>query len=152
MQQFLLAFILLIIDGCQVITIENPLYQSINISLVNNTDNEIHFTTPDDFDNEEIRVSLNYFIKWFTPVLVVFSLLIALVCPFLLWILQERCLYRTSISSNHQSIILIASPRLLLIDPRTKLHSPSFDNTPFNSPEEKKSYSSSRTSSIYTTI
>jgi hypothetical protein len=72
---------------------------------------------------------------------VTFSLLIALVCPFLLWILQERCLYRSSITENPRSTVLFTTPKLFLRDPRTKLQKS-------NSPNSN--YSSKQITSYYT--
>jgi hypothetical protein len=104
---------------------------TVNNSLTNNTTN--------DFDNPEIRGPLKDFIKWFTVLLVIFSIFIALVCPFLLWILQERCLDRSSMNRDSQ---LITTPRLLLVDQRTKIqsHLSTTESTLSNSSKQRNSY------------
>jgi hypothetical protein len=127
--------------------------QSTNISLSNHSSKSIDYNTTNDFDNPEIHAKLNHFIKWFTTILATFSLFIAVACPFLLWILQERCLSRSSINKNPRSTILITTPRLLLVDPRTNLqksHTPSLHSTLDNSSNSSKqinSYHTPRTSS-----
>jgi hypothetical protein len=110
-----------------------------------NNNSNFSISTINDFDHPQIRTIS----KWFTTILVIFSLFITLVCPFLLWILQEHCLYSSSNNRNSQSKTLITTPRLLLIDPRIK-HSPSsLNKTLYYSPDSSKqkgSYHTSRTS------
>lgn len=70
--------------------------------------------------------------NWFTPLLIVSSLFIALVCPFLLWMIQERCLVRSHRDQDQLSTTVITKPHLLIIRSDSTVHSP------YQSPESVK--------------
>ncbi|CAF0732172.1 unnamed protein product [Adineta ricciae] len=107
---YLYLFSVFIVFGSSWLNIIEIL-DSLNTSLLP------YSNTTDESSTTEIRAQLSEFIQWFSPLLVTLSLSTALVCPFLCWILQERCL---SSKMNDRSSTLLTMPQLLVVGSETQ--------------------------------
>lgn len=123
-----------------------------NLSLLTHYNRSRLNIDGNDSDAANISAFWKHFMHWFPPFLGVFAVFIALACPFLLWILQERCFDHSSASHAHPSVTVIATPRLLPVDPPTgfPFKSPSITTSLYQSPASI--YSTQQESSYHTPL